>query len=589
VDIDAREDRQDDIALLELASRIDEDRPIDWESEEGAARGDDERALLAGLRLLAALTRVYRDPDAIGVDTLPEVLVDPERLPATWGSLTVLEPVGKGGFAKVYRARDALKRDVALKLFPVTPENAAALSGRVLREGSLLAKINHRNVVVVHGVDQSNGFVGLWMEFIHGRTMEDELRTRGPLGAEEASLIGVDLCRALAAVHGRGLVHRDIKAQNVMREKGGRTVLMDFGAGTELTAGLRGLLDMAGTPLYLAPELFGGRPATRASDIYSLGVLLYRMVTREFPVAGADRSEIERAHREGRVRRLRDARPDLPSGFIQTVERALSPNPAERPQTAGELEAALTERKQDSPKPWPWQQIAAALVLVAAPALWFLSNRAKTPDNNQPPTANAVEPASVTPPPAVVKPSYTVKAALLRARDSVETPITAGTPLAAGDQLAMRIEASTEVYVYVLNADDTGKAFRLYPLPENGLTNPLSPSTLHRLPDAAQNWVVTSEGGREHFMVMVSPTRDEAADAVFRAIPPVTSKAPRQPISRSDIGLLRSVGGLVSTTPETVATKPSWVWFDDARELTGQLETASGAWVRQLIVPGSTR
>ena len=303
----------------------------------------------------------------------------------------MLEAVGKGGFAKVYRARDALKRDVALKLFPVTPENAAALSGRVLREGSLLAKINHRNVVVVHGVEQSNGFVGLWMEFIHGRTMEDELRTRGPLGAEEATLIGVDLCRALAAVHGRGLVHRDVKAQNVMREEGGRTVLMDFGAGTELTAGLRSLLDMAGTPLYLAPELFDGRPATRASDIYSLGVLLYRMVTREFPVAGADRTEIERAHREGRVRRLRDARPDLPSGFIQTVERALSPNPAERPQTAGELEAALTERKQDPPKPWPWLPIAAALVLVAGPALWFLSNRAKAPENNQPSTATAVE------------------------------------------------------------------------------------------------------------------------------------------------------------------------------------------------------
>ena len=588
MDIDAREDRQDDIALLELASMIDEGRPIDWDSKEGAARGDDERALLQGLRLLAALTRVYRDPDAIGVDTLPDVLVDPERLPATWGSLTVLEPVGKGGFAKVYRARDALKRDVALKLFPVTPENAAALTGRVLREGSLLAKINHRNVVVVHGVEQSNGFVGLWMEFIHGRTMEDELRTRGPLGAEEATLIGVDLCRALAAVHGRGLVHRDIKAQNVMREEGGRTVLMDFGAGTELTAGLRGLLDMAGTPLYLAPELFGGRPATRASDIYSLGVLLYRMVTREFPVVGADRTEIERAHREGRVKRLRDARPDLPSGFIQTVERAMSPNPAERPQTAGELEAALTERKQDPPKPWPWLQIAAALVLVAIPALWFLLNSAKAPGNNQP-TATAVEPASVTPAAAVVKPSYTVKAVLLRSRNDVETPITAGTPLAAGDQLAMRIEASTEVHVYVLNADDTGKAFRLYPLPENGLTNPLSPSTPHRLPDATQNWVVTSEGGREHFMVMVSPTRDEAADAVFRAIPPVTSKAPRQPISRSSIGLLRSVGGLVSPTPETVATKPSWVWFDDARELTGQQETASGAWVRQLIVPGSTR
>ena len=249
MDIDIRED---DRALLALASMIDEDRPIDWDSEAGVARGDDERAVLAELRVLAALTRVYRDPDAVVLETPLQTevqpLVDPAHLPAKWGSLTVLEQVGKGGFAKVYRARDALGRDVAVKLFPVTPENSGALSSRVLREGSLLAEISHRNVVVVHGAERSDGFVGLWMEFIHGRTMEDELRARGPLSAEEAIPIGLDLCQALAAVHGRGLVHRDIKAQNVMREERGRTVLMDFGAGTELTTGLRKPLDMAGTP-----------------------------------------------------------------------------------------------------------------------------------------------------------------------------------------------------------------------------------------------------------------------------------------------------------------------------------------------------
>ena len=228
-------------------------------------------------------------------------------------------------------------------------------------------------------------------------------------------------------------------------------------------------------------------------------------------------------------------------------------------------------------------------MLVAVPAVWFLSNRAKAPEINQPSTATAVEPASVTPPPAAVKPSYTVKAVLLRSRNGVETPVTAGTPLAAGDQLAMRIEASTEVHVYVLNADDTGKAFRLYPLPENGLTNPLSPSTPHRLPDATQNWVVTSEGGREHFMVMVSPTRDEAADAVFRAIPPVTSKR-AEAANLEELDRPSAVGRRTEARRRRpMATKPSCVWFDDARELTGQQETASGAWVRQLIVPGSTR
>ena len=327
--------------------------------------------------------------------------MDQDRLPATWGQLTVLEPVGKGGFARVYRARDALNRNVALKLFPVTPENADALARRVLREGSLLAKVKHSNVVVVHGVHETKEFVGLWMEFISGRTMEAELRARGPLSAEEATPIGIDLCRALAAVHGRGLVHRDVKAQNVMREDGGRTVLMDFGAGTELATGLGKPYDTAGTPLYLAPELFDGRPATRASDIYSLGVLLYRMVTREYPVDGADRTEIERAHRAGQVKRLRDARPDLPGGFIQAVERALSPDPDARPQTAGEFELALSGKNEGRRShDWSWWQraaaIAAAVVLVAVP-VWLMvrdPGNGTGPDSSPLPAAAAERPAS---------------------------------------------------------------------------------------------------------------------------------------------------------------------------------------------------
>ena len=457
------QDRQDDIALLELASMIDEDQPIDWDSEEGVARGDEERAVLAELRVLAALTRVYRDPDAVGLET-PQTevqeLVEHALPPATWGSLEVFEQVGRGGFAKVYRARDPLGRDVAVKLFPVTPENATALSGRVLREGSLLAKINHRNVVVVHGVERSSGFVGMWMEFIHGRTMEDELRARGPLSAEEATPIGVDLCQALAAVHGRGLVHRDIKAQNVMREAGGRTVLMDFGAGTELSTGLQRPHDTAGTPVYLAPELFDGRPATRASDVYSLGVLLYRMVTDGFPVDGEDRSQIERAHREGRVKRLRDVRPDLPSGFIQTVERALSPDPSARPQTAGELEAALTGKTPPVVPLWSWWQraaaIAAAIVLVAVPVAWFVSNQTNGPDNSNPSPAAAVERAPARRQLQSILHTPSRPECFARAT-GVETPLEADTSSPLATRSRCSIEASKEVYVYVLNTDDTRK------------------------------------------------------------------------------------------------------------------------------------
>jgi serine/threonine-protein kinase len=589
------QDRQDDIALLELASMIDEDQTIDWDSEEGVVRGDEERAVLAELRVLAALTRVYRDPDAVGLETEGQELAEPPLPPATWGSLAVFEQVGRGGFAKVYRARDALGRDVAVKLFPVTPENAGALSSRVLREGSLLAKISHRNVVVVHGVERSNDFVGLWMEFIHGRTMEDELRARGPLSAEEATPIGVDLCQALAAVHGRGLVHRDVKAQNIMREQGGRTVLMDFGAGTELTTGLRQPIDTAGTPLYLAPELFDGSPATRASDIYSLGVLLYRMVTREYPVDGADRSQIERAHREGRVKRLRDVRPDLPSGFIQTVECALSPDPAARPQTAGELEAALTSKTAPTVPLRTWWQraaaVAAAIVLVAVPVAWFVANQTKGPDSTNPSSAISVERPPATPATAV-DPTYTVKAALYRTRDDVEVPLTSATGLIGGDQLSMRIEASTDVYVYVLNADDAAKSYRLFPLPNRQPDNPLRASKVHRLPAEDTNWAVTAEGGREHFVIVVTPVRSEAFEAVVRTIPPARAgggSVTRAAIPSDRIGVLRSVGGLVKAKTIAKASEPSLNWYDTAGELTGLRETTSGPWMRKLTVPGAGR
>ena len=396
---------------LALANLIDDDQPIDWESEAVVATSDEERAVLAELRVLAALTRVYRDPDAVGAT---EVMApaDPAHPPTSWASLTILEQIGRGGFASVFRARDVLGRFVALKLFPITQENAGALSSRVLREGSLLARIEHANVVTVYGVERSNGCDGLWMQFINGRTLEQELQARGPLSGEEAALIGLDLCKALAAVHGSGLVHRDVKAQNVMREERGRTVLMDFGAGAEL-AGLDRTLEMAGTALYLAPELFDGRAATPTSDIYSLGVLLYRLVTQDYPVNGIDRFAIENAHRTGQVKRLRDARPDLSTTFVEAVESALSSDPAKRPQTAGELEAALTRRDGNGSKTdrgWNMVKIAsaiAAMVAIAVAGTLMMKSAGQDPPPSGPSAATKIESPPPAPLPAAADPART--------------------------------------------------------------------------------------------------------------------------------------------------------------------------------------
>jgi serine/threonine protein kinase len=125
----------------------------------------------------------------------------------------------------------------------------------------------------------------------------------------------MDLCRALAAVHGTGTLHGDVKAHNVMRGAGGHITLTDFGTSKDLSREQRRLDgDFAGTPLYLAPEVFTGAPRTVASDVYSLGVLLFYLVTGTYPVDGATRTEVGRRHDQPGARRLlRDVRPDLPT------------------------------------------------------------------------------------------------------------------------------------------------------------------------------------------------------------------------------------------------------------------------------------
>ena len=257
-----------------------------------------------------------------------------------WGPLEVLEKIGEGAFGETFRARDPhLERDVALKLLKPHLSEREGLAGRVIQEGALLARLNHANIVTVYGAERHDDRVGLWMEFIRGNTLEELLHEQGRLGEREATLVGLDLCRALAAVHLAGIVHRDVKSGNVMREQGGRIVLMDFGAGMEFGGRTAGRI--TGTPLYMAPEVLQGSPATTSSDLYAVGVLLYHLVTAAYPVTGATFDDLCAAHQRGTVHYLRDARPDLSPAFVEAVERCLAPRAGGRFETAGSLEKAL--------------------------------------------------------------------------------------------------------------------------------------------------------------------------------------------------------------------------------------------------------
>jgi serine/threonine protein kinase/Tfp pilus assembly protein PilF len=331
----------DEDRLRALVAAVADGTPVDWEKAESGAHTDEERALVRQLRLIATLSEVSRTDE--GTHTAEEgqsaARVQPMGpMPERWGSLQLRELVGSGGYGTVYRAWDPqLAREVALKL--LNPDRAAepAFEQSVIAEGRRLARLRHPNVIDVYGADTHEGRVGFWMEFLEGQTLKQWVDTHGPMSSREATLIGIDLCRALAAVHAAGLIHRDVKAQNVMRASGGRTVLMDFGTGVETGAIAR----LAGTPLYMAPELVSGGPATPKSDLYSLGALLFYLVSGEFPVTGPSFSHIKAAHAAGTRKTVRDVRPDLPAAFVKVVDRALSPDPAARPATAGTLEAEL--------------------------------------------------------------------------------------------------------------------------------------------------------------------------------------------------------------------------------------------------------
>ena len=144
----------------------------------------------------------------------------------TWGHLRICERIGRGAFGEVYRAWDTrLDREVALKLMPVALAAGAEAASSIIHEGRLLARVRHPNVVTIYGADEIDGYVGLWMELVPGRTLEDLLRDGQTFEPGEVAHIGLESARALAAVHAAGLLHRDIKAQNVLRQEDGRIVL----------------------------------------------------------------------------------------------------------------------------------------------------------------------------------------------------------------------------------------------------------------------------------------------------------------------------------------------------------------------------
>src|SRR6185503_15538567 len=229
--------------LDQIAGAVLDSEEVDWATAESSA-DESARPFIRHLRLVASVGQLHRsiEPPAPSASSR-------EGAGDQWGHLRLIEQIGRGTFGEVFRAWDTrLDREVALKLLPAA-SSPTGHESTITHEGRLLARVRHPNVVTIYGAEQIGDRVGLWMEFVRGRTLEQALKT-GETRARDVVHIGIELCRAVSAVHAAGLLHRDIKAHNVMRADDGRTVLMDFGAGADLADGAPAV--PAGTPLYLA-------------------------------------------------------------------------------------------------------------------------------------------------------------------------------------------------------------------------------------------------------------------------------------------------------------------------------------------------
>jgi eukaryotic-like serine/threonine-protein kinase len=273
---------------------------------------------------------------------------DPEDL---IGAYRLEREIGRGAMGVVYEATSLVAhgsapagRRVALKLLvfpPLLPEQErAALIVRFAREARALASVRHPYVVEVFDVGEFNGQPYLAMEYLAGSNARDRLLRHGPMPADAVVSLGAQLCEALAAVHAAGIVHRDIKPDNVVLEADGSIRLTDFGiARMEVEASLTRTGGLIGSPAYMAPEQILGGAVDARADLFSTGVTLYQMLTGELPFQGASIMEVAHRVAYDPPRPLIGVPPDLATVLFRAMEK----DPDHRYPTALDLRAALTQ------------------------------------------------------------------------------------------------------------------------------------------------------------------------------------------------------------------------------------------------------
>jgi serine/threonine-protein kinase len=277
----------------------------------------------------------------------------------TLGSYRVGELIGGGGFADVYRAQDLRSsKPVALKVLHAHMARDPALVRRFLREAKLAQQLTEPHIVRVLGHGQDAGSHFLVMEYVQGQTLDQVLRKRGRLPPNEVAALGCQALQALEAAHAAGIVHRDIKPQNLILTTGGLLKVMDFGIAKQPTAATMTRTGMyLGTVQYMSPEQAKGRPVDARSDLYALGVTLFELLGGRPPFDAPTPWETLSLQMTTPPPALSQFRGDVPAELEQAVRRALEKEPARRFETAREMRDALSPliggTRQRIPTPAP--------------------------------------------------------------------------------------------------------------------------------------------------------------------------------------------------------------------------------------------
>jgi serine/threonine protein kinase len=258
--------------------------------------------------------------------------------------LEVVRCLGRGSMAYVYLAREQLlKRMVAVKVLSPKLARDERARLRFEREAQAVAALSHPNIVSVHRVGRlSNDLPYFVMQYVKGKTMDERLQAEGPLPVSEARNAVVEVASALAAAHQKGIVHRDVRPDNVLYEADSkRALLTDFGIVAILASAESGQAarltrtgELVGDPAHMSPEQLSGHDVTELSDVYALGLLGYELLTGRGPYDVKSRRDVITAHMQGEPRRLSELRGDVESDLEDVLKRCLAKEPEHRPSAA---------------------------------------------------------------------------------------------------------------------------------------------------------------------------------------------------------------------------------------------------------------